>query len=120
MHTHIHTLLAEVDSVRERPAQPAASATEGRPRRKTVDSKDVYKAPPNPYLEQEEPEPPSPPVFPTQEWLGDVPIIDCFDEAQSRKKLDGADLIGVSLMETRAQKSLNWRIHTQSRAFRSL
>ena len=82
--------------MREKPAQPAPRATEGRPRRKTVDSKDVYKAPPNPYLEQEEPEPPPPPVSPTEEWLGDVPIIDCFDEAQSRKKLDGADLIGVS------------------------
>ena len=95
LHT-LCTLLAEADSAREKPAQPAARVTEGRPRRKTVDSKDVYKAPPNPYLEQEEPEPPSPPVSPTQEWLGDVSIIDCFDEAQSRKKLDSADLIGVS------------------------
>ena len=93
--------------MREKPAQPVVKATEGRPRRKTVDSKDVYKAPPNPYLEQEEPEPPSPPVSPTEEWLGDVPIIDCFDEAQSRKKLDGADLIGVSLGD---REGLSWRM----------
>lgn len=94
----LYILLAEADSVREKPAQPVPRMTEGgRPRRKTVESKDVYKAPPNPYLEQEEPAPPSPLVSPTEEWLGDVSIIDCFDEAQSRKKLDSADLIGVSL-----------------------
>lgn len=90
---HMHFIIAEADSVREK----SAKVIEGRPRRKTVESKDVYKAPPNPYLEQDEPEPPSPPVSSTEEWLGDVSIIDCFDEAQSRKKLDGADLIGVSL-----------------------
>ena len=101
-HTHTQSQTTEAESSREKPSPQSASlkAPEGRPRRKTVESKDVYKPPLNPYLEEEEgeePQPPSPTVSPTEEWLGDSPIIDCFDEAQSRNKLDNADVIGVSL-----------------------
>ena len=64
-----------------------------------MESKEVYKAPPNPYAEEEqagEVSPPPSPISATLEWLGEVPIIDCFNETVLRKKIDEAEIIGVS------------------------
>ena len=82
----MHTYAAEADKSRGQDS----------PRRRTIESNETYKIPPNPYLEDEEGEAsPPPPVSPTLEWLEEVPIVDCFNESISREKLDNADIIGV-------------------------
>ena len=61
-----------------------------------MESKETWTPPPNPYLEEsvggEEQQEPSP----TEAWLGDGVLIDCFGEPVSREKLDRVNIIGVS------------------------
>lgn len=68
--------------------------------RRTVESKEDYVPPPNPYITEEEPPSPEVPKPPscTEAWLdpGTV-LIDCFEEVVGREKVDQAEIIGVKM-----------------------
>ena len=76
------------------------NAPSSAPKRVTIQSRETYVPPPNPYLDnelangaEEEPPPPSP----VAAWLGDAQLVDCLGELVGREKLDRAEIIGVRL-----------------------
>ena len=99
VHVHVNTCTCKhMHTARIR--QNRESQSEETPRR-SVESQEEYRPPPNPYLrddsedlKEETPEPPSP----TAKWLGeDTMFVDCFGEGVGREKLDRAELIAVSM-----------------------
>ncbi len=67
--------------------------------RKVVQSQDEYQPPPNPYLEDSDPEEYKEPPSPSASWLTEEALfVDCFGEPVGRAKLDRAEIIAVSII----------------------
>jgi len=114
-HTHTHTIPTHIhhaaSQFSQQDSQKGAAAnstpSSSSKNRVSIHSKETYKPPANPYLEDEiangEDEE-LPPPSPTAAWLGDAMLIDCFGEPVGREKLDSAKIIGVRSIIARVLK----------------